>query len=71
MASSARGAFFITDLWAEMNYIRVHVQLSQRERPYVRALQVLNSLTILGNAIYRFGYVNSFGVSEPSLSHSV
>ena len=47
------------------------MQLSQRERPYDRALQVLSSLTIRDNAIYRFGYVNSFGVSETSLSHSV
>ena len=54
-------------------YFRVHVQLSRRERPRVRLgiLQVLISLIIRDDAIYRFGYVNSFGVNEPSPSHSV
>jgi hypothetical protein len=52
-------------------YFRLHVQLSRRERPGVRVLQVLTSLIIRDGAIYRFGLVNSFGVSEPSPSHSV
>jgi hypothetical protein len=44
-------------------YFRVHVQLSRRERLCVRVLQ---ALIIRDDAIYRFGLVNSFGVSEPS-----
>lgn len=39
------------------------MQLSRREQPCVRVFQVL---IIRDDALYRFGYVNSFGVREPS-----
>jgi hypothetical protein len=47
------------------------VQLSRRERPCFGVLQVLTSVIIRDDAVYRFGHVNSFGVSEPSTSRSV
>ncbi len=72
MVSGAWGTFFMTGLSMGFNelYFRVHVQHSRRERPCVRVLQVLTSLIIRDDDIYRFGHVNSFGVSEPSPSHS-
>jgi hypothetical protein len=74
MASSSWGAFSwqMADLRAVMNHIsdfmRIFLDVSGL---CVRVLQVLTSLIVRHDAIYRFGYVNSFGVSEPSPSHSV
>ena len=64
-----RSLLFAISQWAaDELYFSVHVQSSQRERLVLHAVALLQSWNhrfFMLIMLYRFGYVNSFGVSEP------